>query len=529
MAKKKKTRQANREYRERIRKSGYRAEVSDNMDMDFRVVPRSGSGREQMAEKPQKKRPTGQRQQPVHSTKQKKSSKPKKPSVQKKRPKTPEESSRQKKRPEAAAKQTRKDKNIRSNSAARMSAEPAKRRKREEEFRARQQKKSVKQKYFDYTLVFIVIFLMLFGLLMLYTASIYKGGYFRRQCIFGLAGAAVMFVCSKIDYHLYVKKPILILILAGSIVSIFLVKTPLGVNLNGASRWVKIGPLQFQPAEIFKIGIILLNACLVNKFSHILNDKKNNKKKKYWILFFFLLMAALEMVVVLGVTDNLSSGLIIAMITVLMIFVAYPGYAVFIGGIVGLGAFVAGYVRYVLKYGDPEKYFRHARIFAWLAPEKLEDQSKVYQTTQALYSIGSGGLWGKGLGAGTQKMILPEAMNDMIFAIICEELGMVGAFLVLVMFAVLLYRLMFIAKNSKDLLGGMIVTGIFAHFMLQVILNVGVVTNLFPSTGVTLPFISYGGTALILLMAEVGIALNVSRQIDFEIPKLVRRKKQKIS
>lgn len=376
--------------------------------------------------------------------------------------------------------------------------------------------KKEKHVFFDYTLVFVVLFLVMFGLLMLYTASIYESGYFFKQCIISLMGVICMIIFSFIDYHIYARKPITVLIAAGSIIGVLLVLTPLGVNLNGATRWIGIGSFTLQPAEIFKIGVILVNAVLLAQLSVVI--------ARWQVLITFAAMTLLEMIFILFVTDNLSSALIIGLITVLMVFVAHPGYKIFaISGslaIVAATAFV-----YAVLHSDSDN-FRFDRIIAWLAPEKLADQSKVFQTNQALYAIGSGGLWGKGLGSGTQKMILPEAMNDMIFAIICEELGMIGAFLVFVMFAILLYRLMFIAKNSKDLLGGMIATGIFAHFMLQVILNIGVVTNLLPSTGVTLPFISYGGTALVLLMAEVGIALNVSRQIDLEQPKLVRRRRR---
>lgn len=504
MAKKKRTRQSNREYHERIRRQKYQERQSAE-DMHFRILPEFGNSREKPSAGPQKKTAGHQS---VQNTKK-----------QKKRVPAAGQAQRKKKEPAAAVRRTH---TYEETPRRERRTSPQDMPRRKEETHTSSQNVSGKRKnrvYFDYTLVFIVLFLVLFGLLMLYTASIYTDNFFRRQCIFGALGVVAMVVFSKIDYHLYVKKPVLILIIAGSIISVLLVKTPLGVNLNGATRWIKIGPAQFQPAEIFKIGVILVNAFLINKLSRIID--------RIQVIAVFALMAILEMLLILKVTDNLSSGLIIGLITVLMVFVAYPGYKWFIVGGIGMAGVATAYIQYVLHYADPNDNFRYVRIFAWLAPEKLADQSKVYQTSQALYSIGSGGLWGKGLGAGIQKMILPEAMNDMIFAIICEELGMIGACLVLVMFAILLYRLMFIAKNSKDLLGGMIVTGIFAHLMLQVILNVGVVTNLLPSTGVILPFISYGGTALILLMAEVGIALNVSRQIDFETPKLVRRKRQK--
>ena len=151
----------------------------------------------------------------------------------------------------------------------------------------------------------------------------------------------------------------------------------------------------------------------------------------------------------------------------------------------------------------------------WIDPEKYAD-NKGFQTLQALYAVGSGGFWGKGLGASTQKLIIPEVQNDMILSIICEELGVFGAIVVLVMFGMMLYRLMFIAQNAPDKYGSLIVTGIFAHIAIQVILNVAVVTNLIPNTGITLPFISYGGTSILFLMIEMGMALSVSRSIRFD-------------
>ena len=155
--------------------------------------------------------------------------------------------------------------------------------------------------------------------------------------------------------------------------------------------------------------------------------------------------------------------------------------------------------------------YRLERIAIWKNPEAYE---KGYQTIQGLYAIGSGGLFGRGFGESIQKLgFVPEAQNDMIFSIICEELGLFGAVLLTILFVFLLYRLMFIAQNAPDLLGSLIVTGIFAHIALQVILNIAVVLNVIPTTGVTLPFISYGGTSILFLMTEMGIALNVSRQI----------------
>lgn len=485
MAREQRTRQSNREYQRRIRQAQYRKETNSSQ-RQFRVVSQS----------------------------------------QTRTPGTVPRSRTQSSHTRVSRKQAGRHRNVRTDTGAKRASI-----RREQTDVPRRQAQASRQRplkqaaaeqvsYYDYTLVFIVLFLVMFGLLMLYTASIYKsGGYFMKQCCIALAGVVGMITVSFIDYHVYARKPVLILAVIGSVVLVLLVWSPIGVEINGARRWIGIGDLfTVQPAELFKISVIITNAYLIQLYSRMISAGKLR------VLALFVALAALEGVFVLIVTRNLSSGLIISLITICMIFVAFPGYKIFISIFTGLGVLVTGAVYYILRYCDPSDHYRFQRIFAWLAPERLPDQSKVFQTNQALYSIGSGGLWGKGLGAGLQKTTLPEAMNDMIFAIICEELGMIGAFLVMVMFAILLYRLMYIAKNSKDLFGGMLAAGIFSHFMLQVVLNIGVVTNLLPSTGVTLPFISYGGTALVILMVEVGIALNVSRQIDLENPGLMRRK-----
>lgn len=228
------------------------------------------------------------------------------------------------------------------------------------------------------------------------------------------------------------------------------------------------------------------------------------------VLFAF---GALTFLLTWKFTENLSTAIIILGITCALIFVAHPKTAPFVltAGI-GLPVGIVGVRGYVSSLGASGN-FRFNRVLAWIDPEKYSDGGG-YQVLQGLYAIGSGGLFGKGLGNSTQKIqSIPEAQNDMIFSIICEELGLFGAVLLTILFVFLLYRLMFIAQNAPDLLGSLIVTGIFAHIALQVILNIAVVLNVIPTTGVTLPFISYGGTSILFLMTEMGIALNVSRQI----------------
>ena len=214
-------------------------------------------------------------------------------------------------------------------------------------------------------------------------------------------------------------------------------------------------------------------------------------------------------------TDNLSTAIIVMGISIIMIFIVHRKTKIFFaaaGG--GLAAILVG-VKILGMVLTTSKSFRMRRVLVWLNPENYASEGG-YQIMQALYAIGSGGFFGKGLGNSAQKTIIPEVQNDMILSIICEELGVFGAILVLTLFGLLLYRLLFIAQNAPDLYGSLIVTGIFAHMALQVFLNVGVVTNLIPTTGITLPFISYGGTAILFLSIEMGIALSVSKQIKIE-------------
>lgn len=214
-------------------------------------------------------------------------------------------------------------------------------------------------------------------------------------------------------------------------------------------------------------------------------------------------------------TDNMSTGIIVLGIVSIMLIIVYPKSAPIV--VLGIAACIVGYAGLHLlgEYLESSGSFRIERILVWLNPEEYMSDGG-FQVVQGLYAIGSGGFFGKGLGNSAQKMIIPEVQNDMILAIICEELGVFGAIIVLLLFAILLYRLLFIAQNAPDLYGSLIVTGIFAHIALQVIFNVCVVLNLIPTTGITLPFISYGGTSILFLMAEMGIALGVSSRIRFE-------------
>ena len=214
------------------------------------------------------------------------------------------------------------------------------------------------------------------------------------------------------------------------------------------------------------------------------------------------------------ITKNLSSAIIIMGIAVIMLFISTPGYKRYILAGIGLIAVV---VVLVIVIANSEQTsgmnYRFERVLAWLDPNAYAS-GKGFQTLQALYAIGSGGVFGKGLGESMQKMgFIPEAQNDMIFSIICEELGLFGAIAVMLMFLLLIWRMLVIANNAPDMLGALLVIGVMGHISIQVILNIAVVTNTIPNTGITLPFISYGGSAVIIQLAEMGIALNVARNI----------------
>lgn len=379
-------------------------------------------------------------------------------------------------------------------------------------------RKAVKKQavhYFDYSLLAIIIFLMCFGLVMLYSISSYEarteygdGMYFlKRQGLIGLGSIVVMMWVSRLDYHMFSKYTAMSY--WGSMLLLALVKfTPLGIEVNGARRWFRLPANQsFQPAEIMKIAVIIFIPYLICRMGNKVHTLKGSLGVVEW--------GGLAALGVYVLTDNLSSAIIVMGISCCILFVVHKKQKIFLwiaGG--GLAVFVAG--SYILgRLLENSTSFRLRRIIAWLNPEKYASTIS-FQTVQGLYAIGSGGFFGKGLGNGVQKTVIPEVQNDMILSAICEELGVFGAIIILVLFGLLIYRLLFIAQNAPDLYGALIMTGIMSHIAIQVILNVMVVTNMMPNTGITLPFISYGGTSILFLMIEMGMALGISRRIKLE-------------
>ena len=369
--------------------------------------------------------------------------------------------------------------------------------------------------FFDYTLLFIVLFLLGFGLVMLYSTSSYEASmemgdsayYLKKQVASTVLGLIVMMVIANIPYHFWERFAFLGYVV--SVVLILLVLTPLGIEANGARRWINVFGISLQPAEVAKLAMILFLASLVCKMGRSIRTPKG---------FMIMLAAPLPICAeVYLVTKNLSSAIIIFGIAVLMVFVSSPDYKKFI--LIGLAgiAVCALAVYLIVNAADSDSLsFRGGRILAWLDPEAYAD-GKGFQTLQALYAIGSGGIWGKGLGQSMQKLgFLPEAQNDMIFSIICEELGLFGATAVMLLFLLLIWRFMVIANNASDLFGAMLVVGVLGHIAIQVILNIAVVTNTIPNTGISLPFISYGGSSVLFLLAEMGLVLSVGRGIKLK-------------
>ncbi len=366
------------------------------------------------------------------------------------------------------------------------------------------------ESYVDYSLIFIVLFLIAFGLIMLYSTSSYAAAistgdsayYFKHQMGPTIIGLIGMIGFSYFPHRFLQKLSVPIYIFAAALLFLII---PYGKEINGAKRWLIIAGVSIQPAEIAKFAVIIFSATMIIKLRKNLTTLKG-----------FLVALVFPMIIafmVYKITKNLSSAIIIMGITIIMLFVSTPGYKLYVLSAAAILAVVAVGVYLIANAEDSSSMnYRFIRVLAWLDPAAYASD-KSFQTIQALYAIGSGGWAGKGLGESMQKMKLPEAQNDMIFSIVCEELGLLGALAVMFMFFLLIWRLMIIANNANDMYGALLTIGVMAHISIQVILNIAVVTNTIPNTGITLPFISYGGSAVIFQLAEIGIALNVARSI----------------
>lgn len=364
--------------------------------------------------------------------------------------------------------------------------------------------------YYDYSLLFLTLFLVCFGLVMIYSTSSYNAQrvygnathYLERQALFAGAGILVMLFVSKIDYRIYIKSLPIIRIKSVTLLYFLCILLQIyvlifGEVINGAKRWISFGALgSFQPSELTKIAVILFTAYIVQ-----LAPRKLDK-----ITGFIRVVLFIAPLLGLIVIENFSTALVVGVIMVAICFVASKkkGYFIFSGLLlVAAGALLVLFVPY-----------RFERITVW---QNVETHPKGYQILQGLYAIASGGVFGKGLGESMQKLgFIPESHNDMIFSVICEELGLFGAFALILLFLLLVWRVFIIAINAPDLYGGLIATGVLAHIAIQVLINIAVVTNTIPSTGIPLPFISYGGSSVMVILFEMGIVLSISNQIKAE-------------
>ncbi len=370
-------------------------------------------------------------------------------------------------------------------------------------------KQEKRHKYYDFSLFFVIIFLLCFGLIMLYsassaTASLDYGDstyYLKSQIKSTIIGLVAMIVVSFVDYKIY-KRLAEVAYIASAVV-VLLIYSPLGKGSHGATRWLSLGGFTIQPVELVKIGVIVVVAALVSK------TYKQANKLRYIVVIMGVVLPLVALVAV--VTSNMSSALIVLIIAGIMVFVASPKYLQFVAII------ASGFAALLLVILVTGNYWLK-RIQTWIS--SLSDiSSGQYQIIQGIYAIASGGLFGKGLGQSIQKSFVPESHNDMIFSIICEELGIVGAFAVIFIYAFLLWRMMVIADNAEDMFGSFLVIGVMAQVGVQVMLNIAVVTNTIPATGISLPFISYGGSSVVTLLIEMGIVLSVSRSINAEVEK----------
>ena len=381
----------------------------------------------------------------------------------------------------------------------------------------------------DLPFLMLVLLLLGIGLVMLFSASYYTAYrdskppvnnnpyyYIIRQAAFAGAGIVVMYVVSRINYeHFRWMSP---LILVGSIFLLVLCYTPFGVTINGVTRWLYVflvGGPTFQPSEIAKVAVVLF-------FSARLCKRDTEHRKRFTKRTG--LGRALNFLERIGFLELVPYGLILLIVLVLVVFEPHMSGTIlimvgaaavlFVSGIslkwfIGLWSVAVAGLNYIIFATD----YMTRKINIWKNPW-LDPKNGGFQPIQSMLSIASGGLLGRGLGESGQKYgFVPEPENDMIFAIVVEELGLVGGCLILILFALLILRGYWLALHARDKFGMLTVVGLITLLAFQVFFNIGVVTNLLPNTGISLPFFSYGGTALMIHLAEMGIILSISRQI----------------
>lgn len=388
-------------------------------------------------------------------------------------------------------------------------------------------RKKSKQVTPDFVLLGIIILIVAFGVVMVYSASFYfcttKGWspifFAKKQLMLGSLGIVVMLLITyKFDYHICTNRNLVRAFYYTSLILAISVKL-IGIEANGAKRWIQVGPIQIQPSEFVKLAVVLMVS------SYIIRNRNNMNQCRTRIKAWMIVGVPASIVTVLG--SNLSSGIVIFGIGAMIIFSASPKVWYYFLAVIAAILLVVGVRQLAIhtpKGQDPNipvvdkilKGYRLDRVRAWIDPFS-DPQDDGYQAIQALYAVGSGGVFGKGLAQGVQKMgFLPEPYNDIIFAVICEELGLVGALLLMLAYGIIVIRGMAIAMRAPDYTGAFIAIGISSMIGIQAIINVAVNTNTIPTTGMQLPLVSYGGTALVVLLATLGILLNISRYASVE-------------
>ena len=368
----------------------------------------------------------------------------------------------------------------------------------------------------DMPLLIFILVLLAIGLVMLFSASYaysyfhYGNSYFfiSRQAMFAVAGVIAMLVISTFDYHRFHQLAIVIFGISVFLLVFLLICRYAHIESiarpeGTATRWLDFGFVSFQPSEIAKFALIVMFAHMISQNLEKMGTFRYGVVPYVGILALFAALIYLE--------DHLSATLIILALGAILMFVGGTKPKWFILGIILLAA---GLTAILMVKGG----YQVSRIMVWLDPFSSElDPDLTHQTRQSLYAIGSGGLLGVGLGQSRQKYLyLPEPQNDFIFAVVCEELGMVGALVIIVLFAMLIWRGVYISVHAKDKFGMLLGLGITFQVGLQTVLNICVVTNTIPNTGISLPFFSYGGTALLMLLGEMGVLLNISRSANVE-------------
>ena len=368
--------------------------------------------------------------------------------------------------------------------------------------------KAPKKGKLDITFLSIVLILLTIGLVMLFSASYaysleYYGSSYRfisRQALFAVAGVVIMLFVSTFDYHIWRKFAWVIYGVSAVLLIVLLIMPPMVSGMD-VKRWLVIGPINFQPSEVAKLAIIIL-------FSSLIASNYKEMKKFGFVAFLFVILGFTAALIV--AEPHLSATLLVLAIGVVLMIVGGLAKKFILGGaVVGVAGIVVFMLSGAISYVED-------RLSYWLDPW-ADATGKGFQTIQSLLAIGSGGILGRGIGQSRQKYLwVPEPHNDFIFSIVCEELGLIGAVVIILVFCLLVWRGFYIAMHSKDKFGALLAIGLTFQVGLQAMLNIWVVTNTIPNTGISLPFFSYGGTSLLLLLAEMGIVLSVSRGSDIE-------------